>query len=392
MLIKKRTKAVLLIVIIAILINVIIITVKFDITGNYEGLYLLRGELGALFELKDDFYLGEAYRYIAGVDLYRVKQRLHMLNKHNSAREPYLYYEWNEKVGEGYVRNYLTGGKQLITCFSRFRDEFDNKPPAGLFVGGGLPANVKEDNSVRMNATGMAYYDGLRWYHLWCSANEGIFDNLKPLYPFTWKYLGSKILHSTATELVLESNHEVLISSIPLLITRRAYFKAGDTFFLLTINIKNIGNRPVTYDYLYGDDPWVGNYGTSGGNVGWSGDGFYYFSGKLNTKKFNYAGYFDLGNEAIGQRHNFTWAANFIEWFGDIEPFVYFSNGPFDIPPLNNEKIPLSSNARFIGINWGARTLKPGQAETYTLAIGMAEHDPQTGFPVKPKVDLKNYP
>jgi hypothetical protein len=176
-----------------------------------------------------------------------------------------------------------------------------------------------------------------------------------------------------------------------LLIDRHVHFRAGESYFILTINIRNIGNSPVSYDYLYGDDPWLGNYGTSGGNVGWSGDGFYYFVGRLNTKKYNYAGYFDYGNGVIGQLHGYTRTANFIEWFGDTEPFVYFSNGPFDIPPLNDERIPLSSNARFIGLNW-EQTLQPDQSVTHTLAIGMAGIDPKTGFPVKPKIDLINFP
>jgi hypothetical protein len=55
-------------------------------------------------------------------------------------------------------------------------------------------------------------------------------------------------------------------------------------------------------------------------------------------------------------------------------------------------KTPLSSNTRFIGLQWGPRTLQPDQSEKYTMAIGMAGRDSITGFPVKPPVDLSNFP
>lgn len=387
----KNKKTIIFFSFIGIFLITILTSVSFDITGSYEGIFLLKGNTGSLFELKDDLYLGDGHRYIVGVDFEKGKQAFLELIRHNKHKEPYLYYEWNEKKGEGFVRNYLPGGKQLLTCFSRFEDDF-GKEASGLFVGGGLPANVREDDIVKMNQTGIAYNDGKRWFHIWCNANEAIFNStLNAIYPSAWKYLGSKILHHDETSLVIRSNHEVIIDEIPLRIDRFAYFRAGAPYFLLNIHIKNIGNKPVKYTYLYGDDPWLGNYGSAGGNVGWSGDGLYNFVGRLDIKKYHYAGYFDYGNDAIGQGHNFTGMANFMEWFMDMEPFVYFSNGPFDIPPLSNELIPLNSNARFIGINW-ERTLKPNQLQTFTLAIGMAGHDPKTGFPVKPKIDLKSFP
>lgn len=388
---KSRKTVVYVLVIIALLVSLTIITVNVHITGSHEGIFLLRGQRGALFEVKDDIYLGEAYRYIIGIDFDKARELYSKLFTDNGPSEPYLYYKWDEKNGEGFVRNHLTEGRQFLINFSRFVDEF-GKDASGLFVGGGLPENVKDDDKVKMNATGMAYYDGTRWFHIWCNANEALFNmNLEPRYPSSWKYLGSRVLHHSKDDLILESKHEVTIDYVPLRIDRHVYFKAGAPYFVLTVAIRNTGANPVSYYYVYGDDPWLGNYGSSGGNIGWSGDGFYNFVGSIDTNKYNYAGYFDFGNGAIGERHDYTRLANFIEWFGNTKPFVYFSNDPYDIPPLNNEKIPLSSNARFISIDW-EQTLQPGQSATYTMAIGMANIDPKTGFPVKPEVDLVNFP
>jgi len=369
-------------------------TVKFTVTGNYEGIFLLKGEKGFVWEVKDDLYLGEGHRYIAGINLDDEKEFLKNLSVAHAItiKKPSLYYEWNESKGSGFVRNYLPGGKQLLTSFSRFINEFD-KETSGLFVGGGLPANVLEDNIVKMNETGMAYYDGSRWFHIWCNVNEAIANSRREtVFPHAWKFLGSRVLHHNIEDLVLESNHEVVIDRVPLRVDRFAYFRAGESYFLLSIRISNVGNRPTTYYYIYGDEPWVGNYGTSGGNVGWAADGIYQYASLLNTNKLHYAGLFDFGNDAIGEGHDFTLAANFIAWFGDVKPTVFFSNGPYDFPLINGKRVPLSSNTRYMAVQWGPLTLQPGQSEEYTLAIGMAGNDPHTSFPVMPNIDLKNFP
>lgn len=391
---RLHRKKIIVLAFLGCLVCLMMATVKINISHNYEGIFLLKGEDGAIFEVKDDLFLGEGYRYIAGIDLEREKEFLNrFFEAHASTiKKPSLYFEWNANKGEGFIRNYLPGGKQLLTSFSRFIDD-GGKETSGLFVGGGLPANVLEDNIVKMNETGMAYYDGSRWFHVWCNVNEVISNSrLETVFPSAWKFLGSRVLHHNIEDLILESNHEIIIDGVPLRMNRTALFKAGETYFILSIRISNAGNRPTTYYYLYGDEPWLGNYGTSGGNVGWAEDGIYQYKGRLNTKKLHYAGLFDFGNDAIGEGHDFTFTADFIAWFGDVEPSVFFSNGPYDLLQPNEKRVPLSSNTRFMGIQWGPRTLQPGQIEEYTLAIGMAGRDPKTGFPVMPKIDLKNFP
>jgi hypothetical protein len=370
----------------------IVLMPKITITGNYEGIFLLKGRNGSWLELKDDLYLNESQRYIIGLDLEKEKQFVTTLFQTHSPGVPYLYVEWNKNKGDGFIRNYLPGGKQLFTSFSRFIDEGGSEV-SGLFVGGGLPEAVEEVAGAKLNETGMAYYNGARWIHLWCSVNEAIsnFSSFVPSYPSSWKFLGSHILHQGKEDLVLKSSHEIMNDNVPLHMDRYAYFKAGETYFILEIVIKNIGTRATTFFYLYGDEPWLGDYGSSAGNVGWAEDGMHKIDGYLNIENNHYAGFYDYGNDVIGEPHNFTRAANFIEWFGSERPSVYFSNDIFFIPQ-HNKKTPLSSNARFIGLNWGPRTLEPDQTVTYTIALGMAGHDDTADIPVKPKIDLKNFP
>jgi hypothetical protein len=109
----------------------------------------------------------------------------------------------------------------------------------------------------------------------------------------------------------------------------------------------------------------------------------------VDTRKYAYAGLFDYGNEAIGEGHNFTMTANFLEWKSPKAPMVYFSNSTDDFfAPVASGNTPLSGNTRFIGVQWGPSFLPPGASDSYTLAIGMADRDPKTGLPAKPETHL----
>ncbi|MDA8099762.1 MAG: hypothetical protein M0042_09055 [Nitrospiraceae bacterium] len=363
-------------------------TGSFNFTGNCEGLFLLRGADGKFFQLQDDLYLNEEQRYIAGFDL-----DWHGLLSSSASPGPSLSYSWNEKTGTGYVRNYLPGNRQLFTSFSRFRDDA-GKDVHGLFVGGGLPWTVRGDDLLKKNETGMAYFDGNRWYHIWCNVNEALFSfsSFTPLSPSSWEYLGSRVLHHNNTDLVIGSSHRAVISGVPVRIDRYAQFRAGEAYFILSVFLKNIGDRQVSFDYLYGDEPWLGNYGSSAGNVGWAAEGLHEYVGRLDADRTSFIGFYDHGNDAIGEGHSFTEMANFIEWFGAEKPLAYFSNGPYERPGPGGRTVPISGNTRYLGILWGPERLEPGGMISYTMAIGMALPDPETGMPRKPEVDTTEFP
>ncbi len=235
----------------------------------------------------------------------------------------------------------------------------------------------------------MSYSDGTRWYHLWCNANEGLASakTLTKSEPARWQFLGSGVLNRSSNALAIKSSHIALVDEVPLRIDRYAYFRAGDTFFILSIRIQNTGNVPVSYYYAYGDEPWLGDYGSSSGNVGWVDGHIVTTVQYVDTTRFGYAGFFDYGNTAAGEGHNFTRKANFLKWIGGKKPLVYFSNRETEFPDKNNEEEPLRSDTRFIGLQWGPQTLLPGEKARYTLAIGMAAQD-KYGFPVVPDIEL----
>lgn len=385
---RKRLFAITMILIVLPLLFLFYAT-HFDFSSDFEGIYILNCDRGLLFDIKNDLMLGEENRLLAKIEFNPIYNFFSGKKKH-PANTPHLNYRWNNRNGSGYIFNYSADGKQLLTCFSRFRDS-RGKIPKGLFVGGGLPYSNHDNIELTMSATGMAHFDGKAWRHLWCNVNETIASTPEDKHdPSSWKFLGSKVLFANDAKLVIRSSHEVPFRNTVLRVDRYAIFRAGETYFTLLIKIANIGTYPTDYYYVYGDEPWVGEFGSSAGNVGWVKDRLYYYEGSVDPRQYSYAGMYDIGNPLIlGEKKTFTGIANFIEWMGDITPeLVYFSNkeGQF---AEEKERVPLySKDNRVVFLQWGPRRLLPGRFEYLVLAIGMAGNDQKTGLPVKPNVVL----
>lgn len=383
---RNKKKIVAAIGIFAVLL---LVTVKFDIEGDLEGIYLLKGSGFRLLEIKDDVLLGEYDQVIFKKDLPALHELLYHDQDTNRA-EPYIKSAWNKGYGHGYIQNFSPDGSRFIICMSRFHDS-QGETPKGLFIGGGLPQSRYENGSVLMNETGVAYFNGSRWYHIWCNANEAIAGQNSPtnlLFPSKWEFLGSRVHYATARKIMLQSSHRVMLDGVPAQVDRFLIYRAGDQYFLLFNRVRNVGDKPTGYYFVYGDEPWVGDYGTSMGNVGWTKDRLYYYESIIDPYRNTFAGMYDVGNPVIlGERSNFSEMANFLEWLGDTRPnLVYFSNKEGKISD-ESARIPLSSrDNRVIFLQWGPRRLLPNQSETIALAIGMATTNPVSRLPIKPTV------
>ncbi len=370
-----------------ILLTVAVLSLAVELRryDTWEGIYLLKGIRRPL-ALQNDLLLDQQKRLLAALPFHPLQRLLRMGRKE---LPPYLEYEWNETTGDGYVINILDDRTKIVTCFSRFLDD-RGKTPAGIFLGGGLPFDLNERAEVNQNDTGMAYYDGRRWLHAWCSINEFIAadDALdREIYPSEWQFLGSRVLRASPTELALGSSHRVALDGIPLRIDKYAVFQAGRNYFLLRTVISNEGERSAGYFYVYGDEPWVGNFGSSKGNVGWTARGLEPYECPVDTGQTSFVGMYDIGNWVINEEGPFTRMANFIEWLGSPAPdLVYFSNKLGPLRPREAE-IPLfTEQSRSLFLQWGPRFLIPGYSEAYTVAQGLALPNIAAPLPVKPVV------
>jgi hypothetical protein len=343
---------------------------RLSISGHGYGVYVLHAQDGVGLELKDDLFLGDGSRLLAGFPLTRLRAAL-AGGDAAAPGQPWLDLEWDAAVGSGFVRNHLADGTELVTLFSRYQDS-EGRVPHGLFVGGALP-DVAADLE-HQNESGMTYRDARGWSHVWCNVNEGIaVEGGEITYPGRWRFLGSRVLIRERDRVVLESSHEISERGRLFRMDRFAYFHAGLPFFKLGIRLVNVGELPGRYDYIYGDEPWVGEFGSAAGNVGWLGSGIVPREGFVDAKANWYAGILD-------EKSN---VADFIAWLGDDRPdAAYFSNAAGIVDPSGP---PLASNEIFIGVEWRNRSLAPGEARSMLLAIGMADRAADGVTPVVPQ-------
>lgn len=364
------------------------LTIRLNITGGWEGMYLLSTNDWHI-EVTDDIFPEDAVHFIAGVPFGNIANDHHRLNSKNSR----VFLDWNSRKGRGSIKNVFSDGRKLVINLSRFKSPEGNMQ-SGVFIGGGLSKNDPDYNAEDKNETGMAFFDGKRWYHIWCYMNEAFTtasNSEKVIGPEQWRFLSSRIIEKSASEITIESQHSTEVDGVPVKIEKFLFYEAGNSFCTLVTKIINIGDKPVTIRYMYGDEPWLGNYGSSKGNVGWTRDGLVKTEQSVNVDTHTYAGFFDYGNDLAGEQHDYTMKANFIEWERANHPdSVYYSNyiGHFSLPGIGGRKIALASNdCRFLGLQW-EKMLKPNQEYSFSLVIGMADNDPVTGFPRKPRTAL----
>lgn len=333
-----------------------------DFSGTWYGMYLLAQPQHAGLSLQDDLLFGQGDRLLAGVSLAGARALVHAGDR-LSAAGPYLDAEWDDALGRGLVRNHLGDGTELHTFLARFENGgADGNARHGVFVGGSVP-DVAADVAMS-NESGMAFRDGSgRWRHVWCNANEAIWDDAAQQTIETWRYeyLGSRVLGHDSTRFVVSSAHRVLVSGVPLRMERTATFRAGERFLTLEVAFTNEGDRDAAFSWLYGDEPWVGNFGSSYGNLGWTEEGVFADEAMLDARRVRTAGIVDTNSGT----------AAFLAWPPAAPPdMLYVSNRMGLLVP----GVPLASGEIFIGTEW-REVLRPGERRVMRLAIGMGVRD-----------------
>lgn len=371
-------------------IAVVAIKIQFDLDQETQGLFILRGENGHWLELSNDLVPEDARRLLWAMPRYPFRKIVES-SKCDNTSQPCIDFKWDKAHGRGFIRNTWPDGSKLVINLGRFKDS-ESKYPSGIFIGGGLPPSDPDYGFMNNEATGMTYFNGQRWYHVWCNANEGLIQPTPPFavsYPSDWTFMGSWVRENSGRDLTIESRHRLTFTGVPVDVSRFLFYTAGTSYVTLTVEFTNRGTVPLPFQYMYGDEAWVGDFGSSAGDVGWMERELILTEREVDTQQHTYFGIYDYGNELAGEDHNFTGVANFIEWERESRPDVaYVSNYSGGV--INRDKVvPLVSRTnRFIGLQYGPFLLQPGQSFHFHIAVGMAGNDPKTGFPIKPKTGL----
>lgn len=377
---------------IALLLALFMARAVFHITSTNAVLYLLRqadGRLQVTNHLRPD----ESDNIYGMVDISCLFNWFAHTGAH-LAGVGNIELTWNGPDGDGVIKEFRPDGTELLVVLSRFST--DAGTAQGLFIGGDLPfGDSQRISDASKNNTGMAYHNGSRWIHIWCTLNEGLsLRGADGVYgPEKWNYLGSRVLRSENAEVMLESSHDLTVMTrdgkpLRLAMRRTIQKRLGEDYLLLKLEFSNTGTAALSYTYELGDEPWVGDfYRGSKGNVGWADGVLYKYESEVKPFEHSFAGFWDIGNDAVNEQGDFTGYADFIEWLSSPPDHVYFANN-FDYRAVNRKKTLSSRNNRVLGLVWLDQQLRPGEKKEYLVALGMAKQDRRASanMPAKPAV------
>jgi hypothetical protein len=273
----------------------------------------------------------------------------------------------------------LPGGDLLRTCFHVGFKGYTGGLLIGAYSGSGLGFYPKKP--IR----------GFRRINVLCAQDESIWDHAtgKEL-SYGWSenygegpdgerlsYVRGRVLEAGPERVVLQSENAGGCYRV----TKVATARRGSRFWIIATRITNRCDRPVRFDLFSGDDPWIGLYRSSDGDVGWSvEEGILRNEAAFGAGRFTAGGLYDLGNRALGQKEGgFSGQANFFA----VDPAVplpdvallanRFAHSRSEVRPerpLDNKSLTA------LNLGWTNRVLKKGEGLTVALAMGLARTDP----------------
>ena len=364
------------------IVSLYVLNAFFHVTTSNAVLFFVISDTGTI-EVKNDLIFEESERLLFTVDarwIFNTFLETSATARGNAVQE----LTWDRQVGRGIIKEFRSDGTRMAVILSRFMDL--EGTPHGLFVGGDLPF-LDASGQHTEDANGISYFDGTRWYHIWCAINEGlsIAGIDKVYYPEHWNYVDSKIVKSTMDEIIIESTHEIDENGVRIRMIRSLSKTTAEDYILLKITFVNLADSRLIMNYSIGDEPWIGDYSNSLGDVGWIHNKLIKYETLISPTRNRYAGFIDRGNDVIGETTNYTGIASFIEWLGTPPSIAYFSND-FSFETLDESRPLDSYDNRVLNLSWIQQSISPGKSKTYSFAIGMAPVNKETGMPEKPVI------
>jgi hypothetical protein len=311
---------------------------------------------------------------------------------------------WDPKTGRGDVRQHFADGSIIRTCFHCRYKHYTG----GLVIG-------------NLSGSGSALYPkrpirGFRRINIFCAQDESIWDRKQRAeYSYGWSenflpkdgakrpprsrasgakrltYRRGRVLEQSEARLVLQSEN----SGGCYKVTKVAHTERGARWWIIATRITNSCAHPIDFDLYTGDDPWLGTYKSSDGDVGWTPAGIIRHETALGPGAFTVGGFYDLGNSALGQRQQrFSNQANFIA----LDPATPLPDGAYfanrfahharEVDPkqaLHNKTLTA------LNLAWKGRRLAPREGFTFAFALGLARTSTPGATPRAPAISAAQW-
>lgn len=307
------------------------------------------------------------------------------------AVQPRVEVGWDPATGRGEVNHFFASGDRARTCFQCRYGGYTG----GLIVGS-------------LNDSGYAFLPrapirGYRSINVFCATDESIWDlDEGAEYTYGWsenygrgddgirlEYVKGRIIEPGPQRVVLQSENAGGCYRVD----KVAATRADAVWWIIATAVTNTCTHPVRFDFFTGDDPWLGLYRSSDGDVGWVPERL--LGREADLAPFTEGGIYDLGNAAMGQTPApFSSQANFFQ----IDPSTplpdraflanRFAHAREEIDPLH-----VLTNERMIALNlgWTRRTLAPGATLTIALAMGLARAGEPGEVPRAPEISDEDW-
>jgi len=222
--------------------------------------------------------------------------------------------------------------------------------------------------------------------NVFCAQDESIWDrDERREYSYGWSenfgtgpdgqrldYVSGRVLEATRDRVALLSVNRGGCYEV----RKIAATWAPARFWILATRITNRCARPVHFDFFSGDDPWIGTYKSSDGDVGWTPHGFVRNEQRFEAGDFTAGGLVDLGNEELGQKEGaFSNQADFIA----VDPTLPLPNEAdfanrfaHDISEVDPKRPLDNTTMTALNLGWLRRQLEPGQSMDFAFALGLA--------------------
>ncbi len=296
---------------------------------------------------------------------------------------------WNPNDGRGSIVETLENGDLLGVCFQCGYEGY----AGGLYIG-------------NMDAPGFIWTPkvprrGFSKLNIFCAQDESLFDEqTQTEYSPGWSENfgtgedGRKLHYVEGAVIEDGTKGNVVLMSVNqgdcYRVTRYLQWPRGAAYILITSYVQNICTRPREFSFWTGDDPWLGLYRSSDGDVGWFQGGIVQQETRITGDAFKWGGFYDLGNAALGQDNaNFSNVADFIQPDpNEASPDeVFFANSfahtANDITPNR----PLDNGSMTaLNLGWTHKTLAPGQEWRVAYAMGIARTGEPGSLPKPPDI------